>query len=719
MNPFNRLAPFIQEFIYRSGWDELRDVQTEAIRAILDTDQHVLITSGTASGKTEAAFFPILTALTEKPAESLGVMYIGPLKALINDQFERIQALIEEAELPVYAWHGDRSASEKHRAMKAPCGILQITPESLEALLMNHRRDAMRIFADLRFIIIDELHAFLGTDRGLQLQCLLTRIDRLIGHGVRRVGLSATIQDTGVAGAWLAAGSERTAVVIASTSGGKKLNLSLRHDELPADEDSPAFAAQNEERFRYLYEQVSGRKCLVFTNSRMDAESTAAKLSGIAQARGEADIFRVHHGSISGAMRGETEEALRSSDRPAVVVTTKTLELGIDLGALDRVVQIGTPSTCSSFVQRLGRSGRRGTPAVMRFLTAHQADEETPMAELPWELIQNIAIIQLYLEERWVEGFDTKTQPFSLLFHQTLSALMSAEMTGRELAQSILTLPPFRQIAPVDYRTLLDFMLETDMIEKTENGALIPGLAGEKLAGNYRFYSVFQDNEGYRVFYRQHALGEIDDAPDPGKTILLGGRAWRVEEIDEDRRAIYVVPHHGRVKKQWHGGAASLDERVVKKMRDILCGTEEYAYLQPNASKALTDARNAAKAYQLHQSYTVLDDHHWLLHPWLGSHALETLYFLLQHLPDNVPSAERIHMVFPVALLMTSSEAPETWLPSACRQMAALPISEMAAFAPKHCQDRYDSFLPETLRQKSVLYNELDIPGVQQWCREQ
>lgn len=173
---FERYAPFIQEYIYRKNWKDLREVQVEACSAILDTDDHVIIASGTASGKTEAAFFPVLTKLHENPAKSIGVIYISPLKALINDQFERLNGLLEESHIPVWPWHGDIPQSIRKRALKERQGVLQITPESLESMLMRHPGDAARLFSDLRFVVIDEIHAFMGTDRGLQVLCLLSRL---------------------------------------------------------------------------------------------------------------------------------------------------------------------------------------------------------------------------------------------------------------------------------------------------------------------------------------------------------------------------------------------------------------------------------------------------------------------------------------------------------------------------------------------------------------
>lgn len=716
MSAFDRLAPFIQEYIYQSGWNELRDVQEDAIHAILDTPGHVLITSGTASGKTEAALFPILTDLDAHPSASFGVLYIGPLKALINDQFERVTDLLDETRTPVYAWHGDRSATEKARAARDPKGILQITPEALEALMMNHADQARAMFADLRYVVIDELHAFMGTDRGLQLQCLLTRLDRLTGRAARRVGLSATIRDAEAAGQWLAAGTELGTTVVASAAGGRRLNLSLRHDAFPMDMESPACLLQREARMDYLYRQVAGRKCLVFADSRMEAESVAASLSGLAAKRGEPDIYRVHHGSISAALRAEAESALRDGDQPAVAVATKTLELGIDLGSLDRVVQLGAPSTCSSFVQRLGRTGRRGSPAVMRFLTAHEIGAR-PMDELPWEMLQTIAIIQLYLEEKWVEDFENKPLPYSLLFHQTLSCLMAGERTGRELARAILPLPPFRHVDPADYRLLLDHMLKTGMIEKTESGRLIVGLAGEKLTGNYRFYSVFAEQGGYRVLHGQQLLGEIDEPPGRGKIIQLAGRAWRVDEVDEGRKCVFVTPASGEGERQWQGNKAPVDDRIVLKMRDVLLGEAEYAYLQPEALQALRDARLAARAYQIDQSCTIVDHQLLVFHPWVGTRKLRTFEFLLRTVLRDRLCPPNGLVLDPVGFALRVDDA-RTWLGRLKREIGRITLDELIPLAPTLPADRYDAHLPEELRRKSYVYNQLDLDGVKRWATD-
>ena len=712
MNPFYRLAPFIQEYIWRHRWNELRDVQVKAIAEIMDSQNHVLIAAGTASGKTEAAFFPMLSMLTEKPVNSFGILYIGPLKALINDQFERITDLLEEADFPIYAWHGDRSQSEKQRAKRQPKGVLQITPEALEGLLMNHAGDAAQMFRELQFIVVDEVHAFMGTDRGLQLQCQMVRIDRLLGRSVRRIGLSATIHDYVSAQAWLCAGTNQNCSLVESHEGSRKLDLAMRHFTLDGH-DIEAVDQTQQEMYDYLYQQSRGRKCLIFTNSRLETEDVVAVMRERAERLGEPDIYHAHHGSISASLREEAESALRESDKPAVGVATRTLELGIDLGGLDRVIQLGSPSTCSSFVQRLGRTGRRGTTAVMRFVTKSAPRGRSEFEDIPWELIQNIAIIQLYIEERWVESFVNKPLPFSVLFHQILSTLMQAELTPRELAKRVITLPAFSSVAQEDFLVLIRHLLATDIIEKTESDTLIPGLLGEKLAGNYRFLSVFSDNLGYRVVFHQREIGEVDSLPELDEIIALAGRRWRVTEIDADRRVIYVVPSKGKAKNSWSGGDMGIDDRVARRMRQVLLEDTQYIYLCPDAKDALTEARERAARYDLSRPYSVIADKRLLIHPWLGHRKIDTLLFLLK---DVFNEALEIQSTAEVACGMGISVATDLPVDVFWDRMMNLLIGtspeKIIPIAPPVPIDRYDAQLPDALLRKAYVYNFLDTDGL-------
>lgn len=715
MNPFYRLAPFIQEYIYRNHWDELRDVQVKAISEILDASGHVLIAARTASGKTEAAFFPMLTKLAQKPRDSFGVLYIGPLKALINDQFSRIQDLLEEADFPIYAWHGDRSQSEKNRALRNPKGVLQITPEALEGLLMNRAGDARRMFQGLEFIVIDELHAFMGTDRGLQLQCQLVRIDRLVGRKIRRIGLSATINDYSAACEWLDGGSKLGTTLVESSVGGRKLNLAMQHYTLSSDPGERERAIQ--QLNSYLYAQVRGKKCLVFTNGRMESELTAGALTEIAAQRKEPECFYVHHGSVSKVLREEAEAALKSDEKAATAIATRTLELGIDLGGLDRVIQLGAPNTCSSFVQRLGRTGRRGAPAVMRFITRNQVEGETGFDDLPWELIQNIAIVQLYLEERWVEPFCQKQCPYSVLFHQFLSALMEKEQTPRELARSVMTMPAFEHVSPSDGLELLKHMLSQDIVEKTEQGGLIPGLKGERLTNHYSFLSVFAEDAAWRVIHMQREIGEIDAMPELNAIIVLAGKCWRVSEIDEQRKTAYVLPAKGKARNNWSGGGVDVHDRIVQRMQRVLIEDAIYPYLLPEAANALRLAREWIARLGSEAEYTAVGDKAILLHPWLGTRKMQTLLYLLKNTFKEDLKVQSASLTRRSMALQIVSDIPtERFMNEFLDKVKAVDKQSLMADAVPVNYDRYDPFVPEALLKKAFVYDHLDIPGIREWA---
>ncbi|MBR2432610.1 MAG: DEAD/DEAH box helicase, partial [Clostridia bacterium] len=311
-NIFERYSPFIQEFIYKNNWSELREVQLEAARIIFDTENNLLLTSSTASGKTEAAFFPILTLLNEAPSESFGVLYIAPLKSLINDQFSRMDELLDLSGIPVFHWHGDVPASHKNKALKNPEGILQITPESLESMLMNRSNDIPRLFSDLRFVVIDEIHTLMGTDRGNQIICQLSRLQKLINKSPRRIGLSATVGDEKIAADWLGTGSGRDTELPELSPPKSRFRLGMEHfyiQNMQNDQTPSADVMQEKVSFdpgyEYMYDCVKNKKSIVFSNSREETEYVTATLCQIAEQKGEEDIFTIHHGNLSAAIREE------------------------------------------------------------------------------------------------------------------------------------------------------------------------------------------------------------------------------------------------------------------------------------------------------------------------------------------------------------------------------------------------------------------------------
>ncbi|MBK5254040.1 MAG: DEAD/DEAH box helicase [Peptostreptococcaceae bacterium] len=708
---FERYAPFIQEYIYRKNWTDLREVQVDACEAILDTDNHVIVASGTASGKTEAAFFPILTALQQNPSNTIGVMYIGPLKALINDQFQRLSNLLEDSYIPVWPWHGDISQSIKKRALKEAQGILQITPESLEALLMRHPGDAVRLFSDLRFIVIDEIHALMGTDRGLQVMCLISRVEKMTNCSPRRIGLSATLNGYAPALEFLSAGSKRKAISVGIGSNKRTISLCAESFMLPEDEKKAQ--AILEEYNQFLYENCHNKKCLIFTNSRKGAEKVIASMKELASQKQERDIFYVHHGSVSAELRHEAETALRDNNGPTVAAATLTLELGIDIGDLDSTIQVGAPYSCASFVQRLGRSGRRTEKSQMMFVDLFEQSYDTPFNMLPWSLLRSIAIVQLYLETRWVEPFSLKTKPFSLLAHQTLSTLMTyGELSPVDLARNTMTLPAFSQVTQEEYRLLLQNMLAEDYLQRMDSGGIILGLTGERIANHYSFYAVFQSEEAYHVHTQNGEIGTLDSCPSVEEVFVLAGRCCKVQSVDEERKIIYVhlvknsrIPH-------WSGSGGDIHAKIVQRIKTVLLEDTVYSYLQPGAVKVLSQARQFAKESGLLNTDIIpLEENSFYLCPWTGTKELATIKNLLlyglknEFEVNNVAGGENYLKITTGLSIDDFIKKLQKLNLDAHNPSIVLPAEQ----APKI--DKYDYMVPDLLLRRAALSNQFDVPS--------
>lgn len=639
---YRRFPTFIREYIYRSGWEELREVQMQAAETLLETGNNLLLSSGTASGKTEAAFFPIITDLMDHPPVrgGISVLYIAPLKSLINDQFLRLDALLDEAGIPVWHWHGDVSASQKAKLLKNPEGILQITPESLESMLMRRSNDIPRLFGALRYVVIDEIHTLIASDRGNQILCQICRIERKAGVSVRRVGLSATIGNLKAAADWLGGGSMRATAAPVPSPTKLHWRLGMEHfyiqnRELDQTNDVQALGqtaakASLDAGYEFLYDAVKDKKSLVFSNSREETEYTTATLRQIAERRGDPDIFLIHHGNLSASLREDAEIKMKDEEiARAVTCATVTMELGIDIGRLERVAQIGAPTTVAGFLQRLGRSGRRGAPPEMMMVFREENPmPNAPLPELiPWELLRAIAIVELYRGERFIEPPRHRHLPFSLLYHQTLSILASSgELQPKILADRVLSLPPFREVGREDYRALLISMLEHEDIERTDEGGLIIGLRGERMISGYRFFAVFKDSDDYTVRCQSDEIGTITNPPPVGDRFALAGRVWEVTDLDMPRRLVYVQKVKGKMEVSWPGDSGEIHTRLLEKMREILLGEEQYAYLLPNAAARLATARRVARATGMDKSLLLsIGGSSWVLFPWLGTRAFRTL----------------------------------------------------------------------------------------------
>lgn len=771
MNVFDRYAPFVQDFIYAHNWENLRSIQVAAADAIFNTEENVLLTASTASGKTEAAFFPILTKFWENPPATVGALYIGPLKALINDQFYRLNDLCEEADIPVWHWHGDVAASHKAKLLKHPSGILQITPESLEALLLHKHAAVGRLFGDLRYVVIDEVHSLLRGDRGGQALCLIERLSRMAGVNPRRIGLSATIGDPERTGAFLSAGTGRGCVIPRFEEPRKTWRLSMEHfyvtgpqasvralsttgplqadlidggapHQLPSPDDvridaprATSLAARTDLAPRdadpglgYIFELTRGSKCLVFVNSREEAESVCASLRAYCDANHEPDRFLIHHGNLSAAYRESAEALMRDEEQAQTTVTTATLELGIDIGRLERAFQIDAPFTVSSFLQRMGRTGRRDLPPEMHFVMREEQPEPRSMLPetVPWKLLQGIALVQLYREEHWVEPPALNRLPYSLLYHQVMSTLASCgELTPAELAGRVLTLSYFHRVSTDDLRCLLRHLLETDHIEQTEQGGLIVGLAGERLTNSFKFYAVFQENEEFTVRCESAELGTIVNPPPAGERIAIAGHCWLVEEVDWKRHLVYCTQVKGRVPAYFGDCAGDIDTHILERMKRVLEEHDTYPYLMENARARLTQARHVAAnarivgsrgpgAFDQGSSPLInLGGDTWALFPWLGSYAFLALERLLKIKCAQELGLKGLDPSRPYFMQFRMKADPDTFFEVVASEAEAEfdPI-ELVYPGEVPYFDKYDEFLPQELVRKGFAEGVLDIEGM-------
>ena len=735
MRAFDRYAPFVQEYIYQNHWENLRSIQVAAADAIFNTDENVLLTASTASGKTEAAFFPVITLFSEDMPSSVGCIYIGPLKALINDQFSRLNDLCAEADIPVWHWHGDVAQSHKAKLMRHPSGSLQITPESLEALLLHKHAAIAKLFGDLRFVVIDEVHSLLRGDRGGQTLCLIERLSRIAGVNPRRIGLSATIGDPEGTGEFLSLGTGRKTIIPKIDAKGSKWRLSMEHfyvkdaqaaedkqipGALPVLEEKTDDAPANADPgIGYIFEHTRGKKCLVFVNSREECEMVTTTLRHYCELNHEPDRFLVHHGNLSASYRETAEGIMKDDSQYMTTVTTATLELGIDIGRLERAFQIDAPWTVSSFLQRMGRTGRRELPPEMWFVIREDEPEVRAMlpTTIPWKLLQGIALVQLYLEERWVEPPRLDRLPFSLLYHQTMSTLASCgEMSPRALADRVLRLHYFHRITQEDYRVLLRHLIATDHIQQTEQGGLIVGLAGERVINSFKFYGVFQESEEYTVRSESQELGTVVSPPPVGEKLAIAGHVWQVLDVDHKRRLIYCQQVKGSVPAYFGQCPGDLHTKILTRMRRVLQEDRQYPYLMKNAVARLEQARfTAAHSGAAEKPLINLGGNMWCLLPWVGTYTFLTMERFLKIKCADRLGLRNLDSARPFFIQFTM-KADESAFFRVLAEEIRKPIDPMELVYPKELPlfDKYDEYLPEELVKKGFALGVLDVDGLRE-----
>lgn len=611
------LSEPIRRFIRDKGWESLRPIQNAAIAKIIGSEDNFILVSRTASGKTEAAFLPILSKVNfmEKGVQ---VLYISPLIALINDQFVRVEELCKYMDVKVTKWHGEANRTLKEKLVKDPNGIILITPESLEALFVNRPYQVKALFSDIRYVVIDEIHSFIGTDRGIQLQSILSRLQQVNNSKFSIVGLSATMSEVNK---FLEVKSftgdvDHTKILIDRTP--KNINAVFRF-----------FKAEGEELplelLKDIYHETKDLKVLVFPNSRGRAEEVAVKLKKISdKVNGHPNYFS-HHSSVDRQVREYVEYFAKNNKYQNFCIScTSTLELGIDIGTVDEVVQIDSTHSIASLIQRVGRSGRKDDQQSNLFLYATDR----------WSLLQSIACWLLY-KEGFIEPPQITEKPFDILLHQALSITKGySGLPISELINQLAKNSTFRAIDLSEIKEIIDHLIEIDLLEKLRKEVII-GVEGEKIVNSRDFYSMFQSEDNFTVVNAGNNIGEVPYSPQLGENenILLAARIWKIKFVDEQAKRVEVIPANDGKKPIFFGGAGAIHPKVREKMFEVLYSSETYDFLNEPSVMEINILRKDFSIFDIiDQSYQrplKVSEKKLELFTFTGSRINRTIQFLL------------------------------------------------------------------------------------------
>ena len=592
-------------------WTALHPVQELTIEAV-GAGKNALVLAPTAGGKTEAAFFPVLDALHSDPVRGVGCVYVSPLRALLNNQEHRVQRLAGLVGLEAFKWHGDVGAGPRNRFLKNPTGVLMTTPESLEVFLTSGRDLEHDLFGDLRFVVVDEIHAFAAGDRGAHLMAVLERLQGRSRSRMQRIGLSATVGNAEYLAEWLRGASERPCAVVDPPREPSPRRLVVRYVE--GDIEKTAAAA---------VPIAEGRKSIFFTQGRAATERVrqAFELQGV-------PVF-VHHSSVSKEFREEAEERFVGKEGPATLVSTATLELGIDVGDLDVILQLDAPTTVSSFLQRMGRSGRRpGTVPHIEFFTSNGES-----------LLQAVALVNL-ARGGFVEGVEPSAENTPVLVHQILAHVLENSALRRDaLWRALDGPPPFAAIGRETFDSVVDHLIGTDILRLLD-GLLVFGEEGERAFGRNNFfdlYSVFETP--WEVVVKTvdgRVVGRLETdfvrrMEGTTFTFLLAGRTWRAVDVDLDRALVVAAPFAGGEAPRWHGAGGFLGRDVAEEMRNVLLSDERYPFVDDAGREAIQGMREERKEILLNDRCPITREGSTLrLHAYAGGRINATIAAVLE-----------------------------------------------------------------------------------------
>jgi ATP-dependent Lhr-like helicase len=585
VSQFELLHPAVQHHVVNTlGWRELRPLQDLAV-PVLAAGRNALLIAPTAAGKTEAAFLPLLSRMLSERWSGLSLLYVCPLRALLNNLEPRLRHYASLVGRRVAMWHGDVGDAERRQILSDPPDCLMTTPESIEVMLVTPRVDHRLFFADVRAVIVDELHAFAGDDRGWHLLAVLERVERIAGRTLQRVGLSATIGNPGEMVAWLTTDRGQGEVVSPPAEVGVRAEVIVD------------YVGSLENAAKVIAKMHAGEKRLVFCDSRARTEELAAELQGTGT-----ETF-VSHSSLSTSERRRAEDAFAGA-RDCVIVATSTLELGIDVGDLDRVIQIDAPHAVASFLQRLGRTGRR--PDTWRNCLF--------LATAPDTLVRAAGLMQLWADG-YVESVQPPPYPLHLLAQQILALGLQERGIGvRDWPDWIGGMRRLAAIDPEDIATIVRYMVERGLMFE-DAGVLSMGPEGERTFGRRHFMelmSAFLTDPLFVVRHGRAELGQVHQASfamkdDRPPVLLLAGRSWVVTHIDWPARVAFVEPTTLEGKSRWLGAGQGLQYELCQAIKRVLSGTATSDHWSARAAQKLHEARDDFR--WLDESSTVLVRH--------------------------------------------------------------------------------------------------------------
>lgn len=721
-NDYELLHVGLKRFIYKKGWGSLRDIQKKAIKPILEHKNDVIIAASTASGKTEAAFLPALSAITQNPHKGVKILCISPLKALINDQAKRIEEMAQYVNLSVAPWHGDVSSHLRKKVVEnEDVDVLIITPESLESLFVNKKNYLSKILLHLDYIIVDEFHAFIDTVRGEQLMSLMHRVDMLLGKIVTRIAISATFASIDNAALYLRPNNYTNQKVLIIEDSNSKGSLSVQirgyrtqFSKERLDENGRVLGYT--QISNDIYRLLRGSSNLVFCNTKAITETVASDLTSLSSKNHVPLEFFPHHGSLSKDLREDLEHRLKQSKLPTTAICTATLELGIDIADVSSIGQIDAPPSPASLRQRLGRSGRRDGNAVLRIFALERECDDAPdmLIHLNENTVLCAATISLILKRKYDTEDEKRYYSLSTLVQQILSEISSGNGVKAQYLYNLLcTTGPFNYIEPKIFAKVLRSLGQNDLIEQLKDGSLILGLNGERVCSTYNFYSAFASEQEYRIEHDGKTIGTVPSLQTIaiGDSFLFAGKGWEVVFFNRDTHTVGVKPFPFKAEPlSFAGGANTQRSHIRDEMYHIYLTGEYPKCTNKEAEFNIQRGRELFFKLGLDKKHVVESVEGLALYPWCSDAILNTILLILK--------ARLIHgfrIASHIELISCSMDNFKAAVAGIIRDNIDPMV--LSNFIVNLDLNKFDIYLDDDLKKLSYINQELDIEGAMKFFR--